>query len=176
MGSFSGSTISACVINGYNSGIGALGADQTSFYLGASVNTPIKELKVGAAFDYVTVGKQSLTGKTAVAPGKSVYQEAFGLYATYQATEKLSLNARGEYFAQSKIATGIGAPSQALEGTLTAQYDLWKNVLSRIELRWDHNAGTSVGGPGVAAYGGQTFGVGSVNNAFEVVGNVVYKF
>jgi len=132
MGSFSGSTITACIINGYNSGLGPLGADQTSFYLGASINTPIKELKVGAALDYVTVGKQPLTGKTAVAPGNSAYQEAFGVYATYQATEKLSLNARGEYFAQSKIVTGIGSPSQALEGTLTAQYDLWKNVLSRV--------------------------------------------
>jgi len=178
-GSFSGSTITACIINGFNTGgpgAGIFGGvDQTSYYLGASINTPIKELKTGISLDYVDVGTQPLTQ---VGPTRhSAYQEVVGLYATYQATEKLSLNARGEYFGQSKIVSGFGNPSQALEGTLTAQYDLWKNVLSRVEFRWDHQAG-SIPGTSVAAYGGTGFGGGGtpVHNAFDFIANVVYKF
>lgn len=173
-GAISGSTLSACIINGFNGGLGPNGVDQTSYYVGASINTPIKELKVGGAIDFVDVGAQALTGATSTAAGHSAYQEAFGLYTTYQATEKLSLNARGEYFGQSKGISGTGNPSQALEGTLTAQYDLWKNVLSRVEIRWDHQAGSIPGnGP---AYGGYVAGTGTVHNAYELLANVVYKF
>jgi len=59
----------------------------------------------------------------------------------------------------------------ALTGTI--QYDLWKNVLSRLEVRWDHAA------DGLPAYGGD---LGSATpapgkkNALLVAANIIYKF
>lgn len=169
-GFISGSTLTGVIINGYNN---AIGADQTSFYGGAALNTPLKELKVGASYDYVGITKNH-------AAASSAYQNATGLYGTYQASEKLSLNLRGEYFSQSgPLAaasvngfTGTVLPREAIEGTATVQYDLWKNVISRVEFRWDRNVGGGVGtatNPGFGAAGNQ-------KNAFEVIGNVIYKF
>ena len=70
----------------------------------------------------------------------SGYANATSLYATFQATEKLSLNGRAEYFSQSKANAFAGLPGQVFAFTGTAQYDLWKNVISRVEFRWDHQA------------------------------------
>jgi len=165
-GFIAGSTLYACVINGFDQNVGG---NQTSFYAGATVNTPLKELKVGASYDYVVVGKQSDVGII-----RPEYVYVLGGYATYQLTEKLSLNARGEYGSSTRSAvTDPNAsflPSdKVIEGTLTAQYDLWKNVLSRIELRWDHDAGAH------ALFGGGSFNTGK-DNAYAVLGNIVYKF
>jgi hypothetical protein len=173
-GFIAGSTAYACVINGFNSNAGFFdGADQTSFYTGVTLNTPIKELKVGGCYDLVSVGRQS----DLVFGAESEWVYVIGGYATYQATEKLSLNARGEYGSDTASASGLEdgpdfLPStKVLEGTLTAQYDLWKNVLSRVELRWDHDSGAHhVFGTGDGPFDG------GKDNAFAIMGNVVYKF
>jgi predicted porin len=176
-GAFAGSTLYACVINGFNPAIDLEdndGADQTSTYIGATVNTPIKELKVGASYDYVSIAKQPLTSGDGIAAfGTSGYANATGLYATYQATEKLSLNSRVEYASDSE---GGPLPSNKLiEGTFTAQYDLWKNVLSRVEARWDHACGIP-GQPFGGEFGDFGNNDGPRRNAYELIGNVVYKF
>jgi hypothetical protein len=170
-----GSTVSACIINGYDP---VLGIDKTSYYVGSTLNTPLKELKVGASFDYVDIRSQPLNGFN----GGS-YQEVFGVFSTYQLTEKLSLNGRAEYLQQSKNISGdafvnAALPSKALEVTLTAQYDLWKNVLSRVEFRWDHQAGEAAAGTGgTPAFGGVTAGGGgTLYNSYELLANIVYKF
>src|ERR1041385_6120084 len=49
MGFLAGSTLSGAVINGYNA---AAGADQTSAYVGTTLNLPVSGLKVGASYDY----------------------------------------------------------------------------------------------------------------------------
>ena len=55
--------------------------------------------------------------------------------------------------------------------TGTVQYDLWKNVLSRLELRWDHAA------DGNEAYGGEgTVATPNRKNAYLLAANVIYKF
>src|SRR5436305_1418930 len=50
-----GSTLYAGFVNGFNSSAGApyagVGADQTSWYLGATIATPVTGLKFGASFD-----------------------------------------------------------------------------------------------------------------------------
>jgi len=177
-GFVAGSTLYGGIINGWNTGNGdtLTGADQTSLYAGLSLNTPIKELKVGASYDYVDVRHN--------ANASSGYQNATGLYTTYQVTEKFSLNLRGEYFSQSGYLannynnlnggsaglTGTVLPKAAIEGTLTAQYDLWKNVISRIEFRWDHATSGDPFGNESAAH------VGDEKNAFELIGNLIYKF
>jgi hypothetical protein len=144
-------------------------ADQTSLYAGATLNTPITNLKVGVAVDYVFVARQPLTAN------QSYYADAYGLYANYQLTRKLSLNGRGEYAAAD--ANGYLTPARVgahgakvIELTGTVQYDLWKNVLSRLEFRWDHAA------DGQNSFGGATPGNPSSANAFLVAANLVYKF
>jgi hypothetical protein len=166
-GGLSGATLTGVVMNGFNSGASAgAGADQTSWYLGSTLNTPLKGLKVGASYDYAGVSRQPLSGAN--------YANAAALYASYQATERLSLHARGEY-ASSDARTAAGTPilgaSKVVATTATVQYDLWKNVLSRIEFRWDHSAS------GSPAYGGANPGnTPTKKNSFILLANVSYKF
>jgi hypothetical protein len=182
-GFFQGSTVAAGVINGYNSGTGV---DQTSYYLGGAIATPLRGLKIGASFDYVDVHRQDLTGD------QNFFAGAYAVYLSFQATEKLSFHARGEY--ANNDVPGVLTPldanragtdfdnsgSKVLALTGTIQYDLWKNVLSRLEVRWDHAA------DGSRPYGGTaeldqpapgTFtGGGNKANSFLVAANLVYKF
>ena len=56
------------------------------------------------------------------------------------------------------------------------QYDLWKNVLSRIEFRWDHAADGSeaYGGTPVAGSTGPV--PGTKKNSYILLANITYKF
>ena len=162
-GAISGSTLTGCVINGYNS---ALGADETSWYVGATFNTGVTGLKVGASYDYLGVSEQPLSG--------AEYANAVAVYASYQLTEKLGIYGRGEYGSTDipgvYTTTSDGA-RDVWSATATAQYDLWKNVLSRLEFRWDY-AGR--GGPG---YGGTEPGDGpSKHNSYILLADFAYKF
>ena len=47
--------------------------------------------------------------------------------------------------------------------------DLWKNVISRLEFRWDHEEHG-------LAFGGTTPGVPNRANAYMLGANVIYKF
>jgi hypothetical protein len=172
MGFLAGSTLSGCVINGYNSGANAgAGADQTSWYVGGTLNTPVKGLKVGAAYDYAGVSSQPLSG--------SSYANATALYASFQATEKLSLHARGEY-ASSDALNSSGTPllgaTKVFAVTGTVQYDLWKNVLSRIEFRWDHAADGSEAYGGTPVAGSTAPVPGTRKNSYILLANISYKF
>jgi hypothetical protein len=180
LGFLKGSTLYAGAINGFNSGTGV---DQTSYYVGAAVVTPVEGLKFGAAVDYVSVHEQPLTAE------QDFFTAAYALYLSFKATEKLSLHARGEY-ANNDVpgiltpltldSTGAGfdlSGSKVFALTGTIQYDLWQNVLSRLELRWDHAA------DGSRPYGGDQSADpmipgsgGNKRNHFIVAANLVYKF
>lgn len=133
----SGSTLYGGVINGFSSSVGG---EMLNLYLGGTLATPVTGLKLGVAFDYLTVDQ---------APSSADSIWTAGLYASYQASEKLSFHARGEYL--NGELPGDDLELYALTGTI--QYDLWANVISRLEIRWDHCAGPS-GGTGV--FGGST--------------------
>jgi hypothetical protein len=176
-GFLAGSTLSFCVMNGFNSGVGSssgIGNNETSWYVGGTMNTPLKGLKVGFAFDDLDV--HSSHGET----------WAVGGYLSYQVTEKLTFNCRGEYVRdrgeQKFFAVrgadgdilGVTAPDRFMEITATAQYDLWKNVISRVELRWDHSlTGEGVWGGTVKNSDG---GDGHLDNAWMLAANIIYKF
>ena len=172
-GFMSGATIYGGVINGFNAGIED-GAVETSYYAGLTIPTPIEGFRLGASYDYLGVSEQTRAG----AAIDSGYANATALYASFQATEKLSFHARAEY-ASTDIPVGVtpggdvvellGA-SKVIEGTATVQYDLWKNVLSRLEFRWDHAA------DGSEAFGGEEAGDPNKKNAFLVAANLIYKF
>jgi len=167
-GFLAGSTLSGCIINGFNSASPSVAgpADQTSYYVGATIMTPVTGLKVGACYDYAGVSHQPITVGTDHPSG---YANAVGGYASFQLTEKLSVYGRGEY-----ASSGTSAAFEArkvVEGTITLQYDLWKNVLSRLEARWDHAA------DGSQPYGG-TFAddEGHKKNSYILLASVAYKF
>jgi hypothetical protein len=138
-----------------------------NYSVNATIATPVVGLKFGLAFD----ATQSLQAQNSNI-------NIWGLYATYQATEKLGFNLRGEY-ADPDVAGHME------ELTATIQYDLWANVVSRLEFRWDHmEHGVAYNnGSGSGTY---TFdGLGnplsynpfpSVGNSFMIALNLVYKF
>jgi hypothetical protein len=164
-GFLKGSTLTGVIMNGFNSVSPAKGfsmADQTSYYIGAVLNTPVTGLKVGASYDYAGVSEQPLTGDT------SGYANAAALYASMQLTEKLSVHARGEYATAGNKEVFLADKVVAVTGTL--QYDLWKNVMSRIEFRWDHAA------DGSNAFGGTVAGEGTRPDSYILLANIAYKF
>jgi hypothetical protein len=175
LGFLAGSTLYAGVVNGYS---GSYEGNQTSYYLGATVATPVTGLRLGAAYDQLDVHNPNSYrgGDTWAVSG----------YASFQATEKLSLHARAEYLkdcGRQKFFEGYyydyyygqGLSDDTLALTLTAQYDLWKNVLSRLELRWDHSLNNeNVFGSSTYEYEG--YGEPTRGNAWMLAANIIYKF
>ena len=55
MGFLAGSTLYAGIVNGFNLGAGLDWRYPTSYYVGATMATPVTGLRLGAAFDYLDV-------------------------------------------------------------------------------------------------------------------------
>src|SRR6267142_1013339 len=168
-GFIGGSTLSACIINGFNQGLfspttGQIGANETHYYVGGTMNTPVSGLKFGVAFDDVEV--HNAHGEIWCVGGD----------AAFQATEKLSIYGRAEYARQrGEFALLAPMPEKTMELTAMVQYDLWKNVLSRLEVRWDCSlSGQKVWGD--IHDNGEGGVSGGVKNEFVLIANVVYKF
>ena len=176
-GFLKGSTLTAGVID-HDSAVGGA-ANVVNYYVGASLNTPIEALKVGASYDY--------QGRAASAAAQSFYANAISLYTSYAVTEKIKVITRAEYATGTSATAGVGAVvipgapaafASAAKGvagsnseffslTGTVDYALWANVTTRAELRWDTDVS---GGP-------QPFGtVADEKNAVTVSLNVIYKF
>ncbi|MGO8766726.1 MAG: outer membrane beta-barrel protein [Limisphaerales bacterium] len=144
---------------------------ETSYYVGATIPTPLTALKGGASFDYLA-GHDGLG---------DVWVGA--LYASYQLNDKASVNLRGEY---GQDDTGllygdydtypVGVARNTFEEfTATLQYNLWANVLSRVEFRWDHAEHGNAFGTG-ATSGGEGFSAPDRNNDFMLALNLIYQF
>ncbi|HVR35520.1 MAG TPA: outer membrane beta-barrel protein, partial [Methylomirabilota bacterium] len=126
-------------------------------------------LNVGMALDHVTRGDSGEANRD--------HATAVGLYASFAATEKLTLHTRGEW---AKIRSGgaqfgggaSGVPHEVVALTATAQYDLWANVISRLEVRWD----TSISGPRVFGDGATVANPSSEKNSVLIAANVIYQF
>jgi len=178
-----GSTLYAGFVNGYNSSLpyipmvvnagflapgSTVSANQTSVYVGGTLATPVTGLKLGAAWDLLDVHSETAS----VFNGAQLDAWAGSVYASYQATEKLSLHARGELF-QLNADLGSGADNTqiwALTGTV--QYDLWKNVISRAEVRWDH----SDEGQYFRATHNGVYHADDRVNSILIAANIIYKF
>ena len=150
-GSLAGSTIDAGVIYGFNGqrtnsvtgpngGSYYANGDQINYYAGATLNTPWAPLKVGAALDYVHNLDDGLLSP--LATDRELNAFVLGLYGTYKATDKLNLNARVEYInleaEGAATTTNLRNTTDGFGVTATVDYAMWANVLSRLELRWDH--------------------------------------
>ncbi len=137
---------------------------QNNFYAGLVIPTPCSKLKVGSSFDLISLADKDTYGNAHNSSGWVV-----GLYGNFQATDKLSLNLRGEYF--DMPFSGLTAyPDSNTNGkgeelTATVQYNLWANVISRAEVRWDHaDSGTAFGNDSSQA------------NSFILALNLIYTF
>ncbi len=182
MGFLAGATLYGGVINGYDSiSSDELDSDKSrhSFYIGATLPTPVTGLKLGMAYDY--------TGKNPSSDGgegpTGYWANSIAGYASYQITEKLAAHLRGEYVWTSEdypwadymysgpvwAEVGQVYPDSVIAVTATVDYDLWKNVISRLEFRWDHLAGGDYG------YSSRADDE-SRENAFLIAANVIYKF
>lgn len=177
-GFLKGSSITGGVIK--HAGTGAVGGAAQIFnlYAGASLNTPIDALKVGAAYDY--------TGNTDSGVNKAGYANAVSIYTSYAVTDKIKVNTRAEYASGSSgsaAGTAIFSPlanaakvaggnnSKYIEITGTIDYALWANVTTRAEVRWDRDVGGATA-TGLGAFGAPA----NEQNAVTVALNVIYKF
>jgi hypothetical protein len=179
-----GSSMYAGVVYGYANGGNYAGGNQVNYYAGATLNTPLKQLTTGVAFDFAQNYGGGSDGNHP--PYWYGHQEAdvlvAGLYANYKATDKLSFNGRAEYIYGQDEHAGHGSyypyapgdtysydrtPStDGFEVTGTVEYDLWANVITRVEARWDHaNSDVSSLGDYLAN-----------RDSVGLYANVIYKF
>jgi hypothetical protein len=166
-GPFSGSSLYLGVVDGLS---GGNTKDTTSYYAGYTMNTPVTGLSVGIAYDYRE------DGALAAVQIADNWASTLAGYVSYQATEKLKLNARGDWGKGSDgtfFDAGVGGVSdrqnELLGVTLTAEYSLWSSLVTRLEGRWDHSLN------GERPYT-DLDPVGGDHNVFTVALNTVYKF
>jgi hypothetical protein len=147
-----GATLTFVAGNALNGQAMATPSHADAYYVGLTIPTPLKGFSVGGAYDYLC--------------WQGFYAHASALYLNYQAAPKLKFGLRAEY-ATSKpgLWTGFVNPEDKFLGlTFTTEYDLWANVLSRLEFRWDHDL-----------TGGRPFG-NTDHNSFSLAVQLVYKF
>jgi hypothetical protein len=165
-GAFAGTAIYGGIVDGLNGApAGGTAKDITSYYAGATVPLPLKGLSLGLAYDYRDDGPTGF----AVADTRAY---AVAGYVTYQATEKLKINGRVDYLNADDGTfydagtIGVRDHSNKLLGTtLTVDYSLWANVVTRGEVRWDHDLGAD-----------RAFDAGVRNNAYTFALDFIYKF
>jgi hypothetical protein len=162
-GFLKGATLSA----GYTVGPHVGGGEHVQqIYVGGNLPLPITGLTLGYAYDY-TAG----IAQFAVGPGATGgYANAAALYLLWQATEKLKLNARFDYTSATQGWYGPTGVERLGSITATVDYSLWKNVVSRAEIRWDHAL------DGTEAFGGSVAGTGDDVNAVSIMLNFIYLF
>jgi hypothetical protein len=144
-----------------------VGKDKKELYIGTTINTPVTNLTFGASWDSIfhnDVGGYDYS-----------YFQALAAYSSYKVTDKLTLNGRIEYADGEGLAAVSGtAMKEVFALTGTVQYDLWANVISRLELRWDHSAkgGDAFGGAGAAG----ADSLPDKKNEVLLAANLIYKF
>jgi opacity protein-like surface antigen len=175
-GFLAGSSLYGGIIGGFSSGNYG---NQVNYYAGATISTPVTGLKFGAAFDYLSAPKHAYDVTSIGGPATyRAIPDSYSVagYASFLATEKLTFLGRAEYLDSMHDTSNIFA----LTGTV--QYDLWKNVISRLEVRWDHaEHGKLFGGTPVTVDNitniNQLLGVDATReNAFMLAANIIYKF
>jgi hypothetical protein len=171
--------------------------NKSEWYVGTTINTPLKDLTFGASFD--SIEHLDVNGQD------TGYFAAYAGYMSYKLTDKLTINGRVEY----ANGSGLGAMADAANGTTissvnptpppatlstafnnpmqsvlgltgTLQYDLWANVITRLEIRWDHDASGREAVDGSSAAFGGTGALGAAlpdkKNEVMIAANVIYKF
>lgn len=163
-GFLAGASLYGGVVHGLTSD-GADGDPRTHLYGGVTIPTPVENLGVGVSYEYQF--------RETVA-GDSAYATAIAGYLTYQLTQQMKVSTRAEYATGTRNTwTDPTIPSAANKDeffalTTSLDYNLWANVLTRLEFRWDTDLSD----------GGRDFG--SVDdpgkNAYILGMNLIYSF
>ena len=167
-GWLAGSTLYSGFLTGFDSNANTTPTSgsqvRNNYYLGATVSTPVAGLKAGVSLDYGHIQHGNTVAGVDVTPSNSQVnnQYAYALYLSYQATEKMSLHGRAEMYRTQVVGGGYNNQVYALTGTV--QYDLWQNVLSRLEIRWDHTEAEQYGP------------AGDLKNEVMIAANLIYTF
>jgi hypothetical protein len=163
MGWLKGATLAFVAGNGLNSAEVAIPGHATAYYLGSKIPTPVQGLSLGLAWDYLA--------------WPDFHANAAAFYLSYEISPKLKLHNRLEY-AQGSTGTWTGilgtegmkpyGDEEFLGETVTVEYSLWKNVLSRVEFRWDRDLTGRRGG--IYPFGNDD------RDALSLALNIVYLF
>ncbi len=151
-------------------------ASRNSYYVGLTIPTPVEGLKAGLAFDYIEMDERAGVDTADTA--------ALAAYLSAAVTEKLTVHTRLDWIKLG--GDGVGAPAAPGAGsdilfggagpfatgdeftslTVTADYQLWQNVISRVEGRIDHDWDN----------GGKHFRSGTDTTEYTLLANLIYKF
>jgi hypothetical protein len=164
-GAMKNSVISIGYVGGeYGATVTANPHDTRNYYAGITLNTPVEGLQVGAAWDF----RENAPGLTPVGSSNDAY--AVAVYASY-GMDKWKFNLRADYtqatdgtYYSALAQNGVSDRNELGSITGTLDYNLWENVLTRLELRYDR-----------ALSGDKPFGDAD-EQAFTVALNAVYKF
>jgi hypothetical protein len=126
----------------------------TLYYVGVSL--PVSDMiALGASNDYLSKD----TGG---------YANATSFYLSFFASEKLSFHNRIEYAVSNGTtwdSAGTGQDEELLGETFTIQYDMFENVLTRLEARYDHSLEGDI-------YGSAA----NDDSSLSLMANIVYMF
>ncbi len=162
-GFLAGGSLYAGVVDGIN-GIGATG-DTTSIYVGATLPTPIEGLAVGIGWDYRLENGPNSSAVAGTTSG--AWASALAGYLSYDVTEKIAAHYRIDWAKGTDNTFGAdanGTEDKLLSNTITLDYKAWENVISRLEVRWDHSLD--------AQY---RYGTADRND-IAIIGNFIYQF
>lgn len=174
LGFLAGSVLYAGIVDGSPFGGSGGREDSTSIYVGTTIRTPLEGLLVGAAWDYRDDGLTFNPDQLRLTPyggGQNRDQNrAYSVagYLSYALTEKFHANARVDYLnadSGTYAFTANGQSERLLASTLTLDYSLWDNVITRAEFRWDRSLN-----------GDRPYGNANEKNAYTLAANIIYKF
>ena len=160
LGFLKGAVLTAGVVDGFSSTSAPIDSDQTLVYVGATLPTGIDKLTLGVAWDHLNIRKSTTD------------VDALAVYLSLKTCEKSTLNARVEYVVAGQ---GDEAAGEGFATTLTFDYKLWANVVSRLEYRWDHDLNAAKGAA-KTPQAGPTPAVASRNNGHSLTAQIAYKF
>jgi len=126
LGPLSGSTFAAGYVNGQPVDGGAT---VQNLYLALGLPVPQDRWRAGLVYD------------TRMLNGDANDDAVYGAYLSRRLNAKTWLNLRGEIFHDgARLFSGESAAEQSSGHSLatTLDYQLWENVISRLEYRWDH--------------------------------------
>lgn len=183
-GFLKGAVLNAGVIDGFAGAAapaagGGVGADFQNIHVSATIPTPWEAIKTGAALDIL---RRDAGADTMALAGYLSFHNV--------GIEKLKIHTRVEYLDNNNpvaaavtiplggaavAGTNLGVDNRAeiLAATITADYQLWANVISRLEYRWDHDLSGNRNLPGNVSNGAVA---GGNNNSHLIALNLIYKF
>ena len=175
-GFLAGGSLYGGVVNGRAAATTAAGngADTTSLYVGATIPTPVEGLAAGIGWDYrLNNGANAFSATGTTGAG---WASALAGYLSYDVTEKVAVHYRVDWaqgsngsFGYTRAAGDDEHQNKLLANTITVDYKAWENVISRLEVRWDHAL------DGNKIYGGASDADGDVNDV-AIIGNFIYQF